>query len=116
MRTKLSLLQESGQGRLGWQTPKPTTTENTTPPRSTKNPSKKPPTLNYQKPPNSQKSNQETQIDNYLSQTKICKQLEAEMERLNTKYNLDCISHSELDLESDEGEQYKYELGYETLI
>ena len=31
MGTKLFLLQESGQGRLGWQTPKPTTTENSTP-------------------------------------------------------------------------------------
>ena len=38
------------------------------------------------------------------------------MERLNTKYNLDCFSDSELDLESDEGEEYKYEHGYETLI
>ena len=38
------------------------------------------------------------------------------MERLNTKYNLDCFSESELDLESEEEEQYKYEHGYETLI
>ena len=38
------------------------------------------------------------------------------MEKLNAKYNLDCFSYSELDLESDEGEQYKYEHGYETLI
>ena len=42
--------------------------------------------------------------------------MEAEMERLNTKYNLDCFSDSELDSELDEGEQYKYEHGYETLI
>ena len=75
-----------------------------------------PQTLNYQKPQNSQKPNQETQIDRYPSQTKIHKQWEAEMERLNTKYNLDCFSDSEFDLESDEGEQYKYEHGYETLI
>ena len=34
------------------------------------------------------------------------------MEKLNAKYNLDCFSESEL----DEGEQYKYEHGYETLI
>ena len=40
MGTKLSLLQESEQGRLGWQTPKPISTENTTPARSTKTPSK----------------------------------------------------------------------------
>ena len=75
-----------------------------------------PQTLSYQKPPNSQKSNKETQIDKYPSQMKICKQWEAEMERLNTKYNLDCFSDSELDLESDEGEEYKYEHGYETLF
>ena len=38
------------------------------------------------------------------------------MERLNAKYNLDCFSDSELDSESNEGEQCKYEHGYETLI
>ena len=38
------------------------------------------------------------------------------MERLNEKYNLDSFSSSELDLQSDEGEQYHYEHGYETLI
>ena len=38
------------------------------------------------------------------------------MERLNEKYNLDYFSSSELDLESDEGAQYYYEHGYETLI
>ena len=38
------------------------------------------------------------------------------MEILNSKYNLDCFSDSELDSESDEGEQYQYEHGYETLI
>ena len=43
-------------------------------------------------------------------------QWEAEMERLNSKYNLDCFLDSELDSESDEGEQYQYEHGYETLI
>ena len=75
-----------------------------------------PQTLNYQKSQNSQKPNQETQIDRYLSQTKISKQWEVEMERLNAKYNLDCFSDSELDSELDEGEQYKYEHGYETLI
>ena len=48
--------------------------------------------------------------------TKMRQQLEEEMERLNTKYNLDCFSDSELDSESDEGEQYQYEHGYEMLI
>ena len=31
------------------------------------------------------------------------------MERLNSKYNLDCFPDSELDSESDKGEQYQYE-------
>ena len=48
--------------------------------------------------------------------TKTKQQWETEMERLNTKYNLDCFSDLELDSESDEGEQYQYEHGYETLI
>ena len=38
------------------------------------------------------------------------------MERLNTKYNLDCFSDSELDSESDKGEEYKYKHNYETLL
>ena len=38
------------------------------------------------------------------------------MERLNSKYNLDCFSDSELDSESDEGKQYQYEHRYNTLI
>ena len=41
---------------------------------------------------------------NTLSLTKIRQQWEAEMERLNTKYNLDCFLDSKLDSESDEGE------------
>ena len=48
--------------------------------------------------------------------TKMRQQWEEEMERLNTKYNLDCFSDYVLDFESDEGEQYQYERGYETLI
>ena len=51
-----------------------------------------------------------------LNMTRTKQQWEAEMERLNEKYNLDCFSDSELDSESDEGEQYHYEHGYETLI
>ena len=38
--------------------------------------------------------------------TKAKQQWEEEMERLNSKYNLDCYSNSELDSKSDEGEQY----------
>ena len=67
-------------------------------------------------PLNLQKPGQEVPIDQYPSQTKTHQQWEAEMEGLNTKYNLDCFSDSELDSESNEGEQYHYEHGYETLI
>ena len=74
-----------------------------------------PQALNYQKP---QRSNSKTfDVSNwYPSQLKLHKQWEEEMERLNTKYNLDCFSDSELDSESDEGEEYKYKHNYETLI
>ena len=51
-----------------------------------------------------------------LNMTKAKHQWEAEMDRLNEKYNLDCFSDSELDSESDEGEQCHYEHGYKTLI
>ena len=54
--------------------------------------------------------------DRYPSQSKAIQQWEAEIERLNSKYNLNCFSDSELDSESDKGEQYRYEHGYETLI
>ena len=40
-------------------------------------------------PLNLQKPNQEAPIDKFPSQTKIHQQWEAEMERLNAKYNLD---------------------------
>ena len=73
-----------------------------------------PQNLNYQKPQSMQKSTQETQLGKYPTQTK--RQWEAEMENLNSKYNFDCFSDSELDSESDEGEQYQYKHGYETLI
>ena len=51
-----------------------------------------------------------------LNITKMRQKWEEEMERLNTKYNLDCFSDSELDSESDEDEQYQYDHSYETLI
>ena len=60
------------------------------------------------------KPTQETQLEKYQTETK--RQWEAEMERLNSKYNLDCFSDSKSDSESDEGEQYQYEHGYKTLI
>ena len=49
--------------------------------------------------------------DRYPSQNKAKQQWEVEMERLNSKYNLNCFSDSELDSESDKGEQYRYEHG-----
>ena len=75
---------------------------------------RRPQMLSYQKPPGIQKCTQEIQLGKSQTQTK--KQWEVEMERLNSKYNLDCFSDFELDSESDEGEQYQYEHGYETLI
>ena len=51
-----------------------------------------------------------------LDMTKTRQLWEAEMERLNDKYNLDCFSDSELDSESDKGEEYHYKHRYETLI
>ena len=75
-----------------------------------------PQTLNYQKPQSPQKFDQKTSVGRHPSQMEIHKQWETEMERLNAKYNLDCFSDSELDSEYDEGEQYKYEHGCETLI
>ena len=51
-----------------------------------------------------------------LNMTKAKQQWEEDMERLNSKYNLDCYSDSELDWQSDKGEQYNYEHGYDTLI
>ena len=58
----------------------------------------------------------QTKRPSTLSLAKMRQQWEAEMERLNTKYNLDSFLDSELDSESDEGKQYQYEHGYETLI
>ena len=51
-----------------------------------------------------------------LNMTRAKWQWETEMERLNSKYNLDCSSDSKLDSESDKGEQYHYEHGYTTLV
>ena len=51
-----------------------------------------------------------------LNISKATQQWEKEMERLNSKCNCDFYSDSELNLESDEGEQYHYEHGYERHI
>ena len=63
-----------------------------------------------------QRPSPKLQAQKPTSMTKTKQQWEAEMERLNTKYNLDCFSDSVLDSESDEDKQYQYEHGYETLI
>ena len=84
------------------------------PPEVLKPQARCPQTLNYQKPQSAQKSTQETQLGKSKTQTK--RQWETKMERLNSKYNLNCFSDSKLDSESDEGQQYQYEHGYETLI
>ena len=75
-----------------------------------------PQTLCYQKPQSFQKFDWKTPDGQYPSQSKLHKQWEEERERCNAKYNLDCFSESELDSESNEGEQYKCEHGYETII
>ena len=64
--------------------------------------------LQQRPPPNPQTQKQ--------TKTKSQQLWEAEMERLNDKYNLDCFSDLELDSESDEGKEYCYKHGYETLI
>ena len=54
--------------------------------------------------------------DKYVEQIHLRRELEKKMQRLNEKYNLDCFSSSELDSESDEGEDYRFQHHYETLI
>ena len=50
--------------------------------------------------------------DHYAEQIRLRREWEEKMEELNEKYRLDCL----LDSESDEGENYRYERKYETLI
>ena len=52
----------------------------------------------------------------YSKQIRLHREWEEKMERLNEKYSPDCFSTSRLDSESDEGEDYRYEHKYETLI
>ena len=52
----------------------------------------------------------------YSDQIRLCREWVEKMERLNDKYGLDYFSDSELDSKSDEGEDYRYEHKYETLI
>ena len=54
--------------------------------------------------------------DRYSDQIRLHREWEEKLERLNNKYGLNYFSDSELDPESDEGEEYRYEHKYETLI
>ena len=85
--------------------PETTATENTASARDSDDPSKVPPDFKLPETPELTEA-----------QSRSISKLEVEMEKCNAKYNLDCFSDSELNSESDEGEQYKYEHGYETLI
>ena len=77
---------------------------------------------NMQQKPTIPQTSQPTQAqpfnisDRYMEQIHLRKEWEKKMERLNEKYNLNCFSSSELDSESDEGENYRFQHHYETLI
>ena len=55
-------------------------------------------------------------LDRYVEQIHFRREWEEKMEKLNEKYGLDYFSDSELDPQSNEGENYRYEHNYETLI
>ena len=94
--------------RLEWWLPKAVAAAAAAPTKGSDDTSKMPPGPELPEP--------QTSDGWYPGQLEIHKQWEAELERLNTKYNLDCFSDTELDSESNEGEQYQYEHIYETLI
>ena len=50
--------------------------------------------------------------DKYVDPIHSRREWEKKMESLNEKYNLDCFSSSELDSESDEGEDYRFQQHY----
>ena len=74
-------------------------------------------TKNYQTPQNQPTQTQSFDVaDHYAEQICLRREWEEKMEQLNEKYGLDCFSDSELDSESDEGENYQFEHKYEMLI
>ena len=77
-----------------------------------------PQTLSYKQAQNFQHSQSQTSDvpDRYSNQLKLYREWEEKVGRLNDKYCLDCFSDFELDSESDEGEEYRYEHKYEMLI
>ena len=111
---------KKSRGGLGWLPPKTISaqcsmyTAMATPGAS----SSVPPDQNYQKPQDFQCSWSQTLDvpDRYSNQLKLHREWEEKMEMLNDKYGLDCFSDSELDSESDEGEEYRYKHKYEMLI
>ena len=77
-----------------------------------------PQTQDYQVPQNFQ-CTQTQPFDiphRYVEQICLRREWEKMMEKLNEKYGLDYFSDSDLDSKSYEGENYKYEHKYETLI
>ena len=52
--------------------------------------------------------------DKYVEQIPLRRECEKKMERLTEEYNLNCFLSSQLDSESDEGEDYKFQHQYET--
>ena len=80
--------------------------------------------LNIQHPQNHQglQNPQPTQtllntLDKYMEQAHLQEEeWNKKMERLNEKYGLDFFSNLELDSESNQGEDYRYEHNYDTLI
>ena len=55
-------------------------------------------------------------LDRYSEQTRLQKEREEKIERLNGKYNLDYYSSLESDSNADQEQDYRYEHKYETLI
>ena len=104
MGTRLPFCKNQEKGGLGWQTSR---SESIIPTTGVEAPSKMTPTT-YRS------------LKHQLTNTRVRQNLanngKQRWRELNTKYKLDCFSDSELDSKSDEGEQYHYEHGYETLI
>ena len=69
MGTKLSLLQKSGKGGLGWQTPGPSP-EGSTPPEVQRPQARHPQNLNYHRPQSTQKPTLDIQPGKYPTQAK----------------------------------------------
>ena len=75
-------------------------------------------TQDYQLPQNSQCTQTQSFdiLERYVEQIHLRRKWQEKMEKPNEKYGLDYFSDSELDSESDEGENYRYKHKYEMLI